>query len=124
MGRYTLRGLLEDEGLTVVDYKTSHEPPSGLSAYRFQLRCYALAAARFVGRGVPVRAGVVFLRASDPEPRFLTEPLELEALEGEIVELGRSLVRAQASGHWTRRNRTQCEGLGCGFVDRCHTPRT
>jgi ATP-dependent exoDNAse (exonuclease V) beta subunit len=115
--------LLDDEVLTVVDYKTSLMPPAGLEAYRFQLRCYALAARRFAGRPVPVRAGVSFLKEPDPAPRFLAEPLELEALEVELVEQARALLRAQASGHWPRRDRGWCDALGCGYVDRCHTPR-
>ncbi len=124
--RLALRGqidlLVEDDVLTVVDYKASRLPPCGLSAYLFQLRCYALAARRFAGRDVPVRAGVSFLRETDPRPRFIDEPLELEGLEGELVQQAQALVNAQVTGRWTRRPRARCEELGCGFVDRCHAP--
>lgn len=124
--RLLLRGqidlLIDDEVLTVVDYKASRLPPCGLAAYRFQLRCYALAATRFAGRDVAVRAGVAFLRETDPRPHFLEEPLELEGLKVELLGQARALVKAQASGLWPTRPPARCGELGCGFVDRCYGP--
>lgn len=126
--RVLLRGqidlLVEAESgeLVVVDYKTATMPPAGLEPYRFQLGCYALAAARFAGaqfEGV-VRAGISFLRELDVEPRFLDSLPDLGALERSLAREAKALMRAQVDGHWPGRELPRCEALHCGFRYRCH----
>jgi CRISPR/Cas system-associated exonuclease Cas4 (RecB family) len=104
----------------VVDYKTSVEPREGLAPYAFQLGCYALAAARFVKEGVKVETGIAFLREADPSPRFLEVPLG--ELERSLAGQARALVAAQLEGRWPGLELARCEGLGCGYVYRCHPP--
>ncbi|MBL8909470.1 MAG: UvrD-helicase domain-containing protein [Archangium sp.] len=105
--------------LIVVDYKTTPPPPSGVEPWRAQLACYAIAARRLSGRALPVRAGIVFLRETNPEPRFLAS-LDVPRLEASLIEEAAELERSQRTGRWTGRERAQCESLGCGYVYRCH----
>jgi hypothetical protein len=107
------------EELVVVDYKTTPPPPSGVEPWRAQLACYAIAARRLSGRKLPVRAGIVFLREPNPEPRFL-ENLDVPRLEETLIAEAAELERSQRTGRWAGRERPDCEALGCGFVYRCH----
>lgn len=123
--RLALKGqidlLVEEDGeVLVVDYKTSVRSKAGLEPYRFQLGCYVLAAHRFVTREVPVRAGIVYLRDADLTPDFLDAPVDAAALERSLVEQARELTRAQVAFAWPGRERATCEGLGCGYLFRCH----
>ncbi len=111
--------VVTNEALIVIDYKTTTAPASGLEPYRFQLGCYALAAQRFAGRPLPVRAGIVFLREANPEPVFL-DTFDLEALERSLVAEAAQLEHAQRTNSWPGRDRRICEALGCGYVYRCH----
>jgi ATP-dependent exoDNAse (exonuclease V) beta subunit len=112
--------LVETTGeLVVIDYKTSALPPSGLEPWRAQLASYAIAARRLSRRALPVRAGIVFLRDPNPEPRFL-EPLEWAALETTLLTDAAALERSQRTGVWESRPRAFCESIGCGYVYRCH----
>ncbi|MFT3709623.1 MAG: UvrD-helicase domain-containing protein [Archangium sp.] len=105
--------------LVVVDYKTTPPPPAGVEPWRAQLACYAIAARRLSGRQLPVRAGIVFLREANPEPRFL-ETLDVPQLEQSLIAEAAELERSQRTGRWAGRERSECESLGCGYVYRCH----
>lgn len=123
--RLALKGQIdllveEDEEALVVDYKTSVPPASGLEHYRFQLGCYVLAARRFLGKPVGVRAGIVFLRHSDVTPAFLKSPEDERRLEAELVAQARALTQCQAAFSWPGRQRSACEAARCGFISRCH----
>jgi ATP-dependent helicase/nuclease subunit A len=123
--RLALKGqidlLVEEDGpVLVVDYKTSVPSAAGLAPYRFQLGCYALAARHFIGREVPVRAGIVFLRHDDLAPQFLDALPDAAELERALVAEARTLARSQVTGAWAGRERATCEALGCGFLSRCH----
>lgn len=110
--------VVRSNELVIVDYKTSTLPPGGVEPYRFQLGCYALAAQRFAGP-LPVRAGIVFLRESSLEPRFLPV-FEPEALAHPLAGHAATLAEAQRTGAWPGLPRSRCEALGCGYVYRCH----
>ena len=103
----------------VIDYKTATMPAAGLEPYRFQLGCYALAAQRFLGPSLPVRAGIVFLRDESPEPHFLPH-LDVSDLAASLARESAGLAQAQRTGDWPGRPRERCEALGCGYVYRCH----
>jgi ATP-dependent helicase/nuclease subunit A len=112
--------LVVHEGeVLVIDYKTSTMPTAGLEPYRFQLGCYALAAQRFVGASLPIRAGIVFLRDESPEPHFLPD-LHGDELAALLARESAGLAQAQRTGVWPSRPRERCEALGCGYVYRCH----
>jgi ATP-dependent helicase/nuclease subunit A len=97
------------------------EPPCqvGVERYRFQLGCAAVAAQRWAGQRLPVRAGVVFLTEPSPEPRFL-DALPLEAFEAEVLACAAQTELSQVTGQWETRARAACEAVGCGFTYRCH----
>ena len=117
----------EDGAVDVIDYKLSR-PRADLSPYDFQLRAYALAARRAVGRaGGPVRAGVLFLGAA-AEPTFLAGAAtgaaigdaEHQRFEGELVALGARFAEARASGHYEGEPEESCRRQRCGFLPVCH----
>jgi ATP-dependent helicase/nuclease subunit A len=110
----------------VIDYKRSR-PRSDLGPYAFQLRAYALAAARrFPGR--PVRAGIVFLGAETPtwlagtgaEPCLMPE--DHQRFEEELSELTRRFAEARRSDRWEGVPVEACRRQNCGFVRVCHGP--
>lgn len=125
-----LRGVMDlcvewpDGSIDVVDYKRSR-PRTDLSPYEFQLRAYALAAARSAKTGV--RAGILFL-GSGVEPLFLTggggEALlgadDHDRFEAEIAEVAERLLAAQWADRWDGVTVDRCKAMHCGFVVACH----
>jgi hypothetical protein len=116
--------LIEDAdgGATVIDYKFSHPHPAGIDPYRFQLRCYALAAQHMVKPGVPVRTGIAFLRGARGEP-VVVPPYsdgELGAFRAELLEAARNMLTLRRGGEWPGRERAECERIHCGYRYRCH----
>ncbi len=120
-----LRGQIDlvvdgPDGLEVLDYKTSTEPPAGLAPYAFQLGCYAVAAQVMLGPDRPIRAGIVFLREADRSPRFLPSLVDAATLRSSLVEQARRLVQSQVTQQFEGRPLAECRALGCGYVYRCH----
>ncbi len=120
-----LRGQIDlvvahEGGVDVVDYKTAAPSPDGAAAHAFQLRCYRLAVRRLFGAALPCRAGVVFLKAEQPEPVWLSHADDDAALSVELLAQARALRDAQALSRWDGRARERCHALGCGFVGHCH----
>jgi ATP-dependent helicase/nuclease subunit A len=116
--------LIEDAhgGATVVDYKFSHPHPAGIDPYRFQLRCYALAAQHMVKPGVPVQTGIAFLRGPRGEP-VVVPPYgegELGAFRAELLVAARQLLTLRRGGEWPGHERAECERIHCGYRYRCH----
>lgn len=123
-----LRGQIDllvatSEQVVVLDYKTTHAGHESAESYRFSLQCYALAARQFVGGALPVRAGLVFLRDAEPEPRFFPS-FTVEGFQDHVVREAHALEAAQRSGIWSGQPRVRCEALSCGFVYRCHPDPT
>ena len=111
----------EDGGVSVVDYKSGGpHHPQGLAPYRFQLACYALAAWELSGRQARVRAGISFLGAVDPEPRWDGELPAMEAFAHTLRERAERLVEASARGAFPGLASTRCSALHCGHLRRCH----
>ena len=118
----TIDLLVEEEGgVSVVDYKSGGpDHPLGLAPYRFQLACYALAAWELSGRQARVRAGISFLGAADPEPRWDDELPALEAFAHTLRERAERLLEASASGVFPGLAPARCSALHCGHLLRCH----
>jgi hypothetical protein len=88
--------------------------------HRFQLACYAWAVQKWLGRPVPVRAGISFLKG-DVEPEFLdTDALGLGALEMELLDAVDTVLSLKMGDEWPGVPLTRCRENGCGFVKRCH----
>ena len=120
--------------IDVVDYKLA-SPARGtdgrvdLARHAFQLRAYALVAAR--GGATDVAAAVVHL-AGDGEPVFLGDgdvaapgrtPISAGLARGFAADLGALAVRIAAARHDDRFDPVpagRCAELGCGFVTACH----
>ncbi len=114
-----------DGGALVLDYKFSRRHPGGLAPYQFQLDCYALAARQLVKEGVPIRAGIAFLREgkAEPEVRSAGDARGADAFAGELAQAARRLVEASQAFEWPGREADVCRSLRCGYQYRCHPAR-
>ncbi len=116
--------LFEDEAgcATLLDYKTSPRTPEGRAAYSFQLASYALAARRLVREGVPLRAGIVFLRDPLPEPEVQeAAEIGLSAFEARLFQGALQLLERPARSEWPGLAQAQCGAIHCGYQYRCHS---
>lgn len=123
--RLALRGQIDllfigdDGAVHLVDYKHASGRGQPADAYGFQLRTYALAAARILPGELPLRVGIAWLRDRGGAPAQQTiERAELDAHASRLATLGDALSRARAEGTW--RKLTSPEACGdCGFARRC-----
>nr|WP_153864893.1 MULTISPECIES: UvrD-helicase domain-containing protein [Myxococcaceae] len=120
-GRLTLEGQVDllrelpGGGAELVLYKDSARHPLGAGAYREELAAVRLAARALLPAGVPVRAGVLFLREPSPEPAFPAEGEEAAGLEALARAAQGLLAGAQGPGL----QKEGCQALCCGFTEVC-----
>jgi hypothetical protein len=112
--------LLDDGAATVVDYKLSRGGRT--ERYAFQLDAYALAAHALTANQVPVRTGLVLLRAKgapflEDAPRT---PDQMERTRSRVREAARTLADGRRTGIWPKIELPRCREVECGFVSRCH----
>jgi hypothetical protein len=112
--------LLDDGEATVVDYKLSRGGRT--ERYAFQLDAYALAAQALTAGAVPIRTGLVLLRAKgapflEDAPRT---PEQMERTRTRLREAARTLAHGRRTGLWPKIEPPRCRELECGFVARCH----
>lgn len=129
-----LRGAVDfvvfrpDGTVDVIDYKLSR-PRSDLGVYAFQLHAYALS----MFRREPerrIRAGVLFLAGSSPEPVFLGSdgpdgtitPEEHDAFSRHLSELGERFAESRWADRFDPVPLDRCRKLRCGFVGACYGP--
>jgi hypothetical protein len=113
--------LLDEDGVTVLDYKFSRSP--GSPDHRFQLTAYGVAA-RALFQAPRVRAGLIFLGDARPTARLVELSVEeLDACEARLGRLAADLAEARRSGVRAGRPLETCRALGCGYVARCHGAR-
>jgi ATP-dependent helicase/nuclease subunit A len=119
--------LFEEEGggALVLDYKFSRRHPAGLSPYRFQLDCYGLAARQLVKDGVPIRAGIAFLREGRVEPdiRPAGDAADAAAFAHQLALAGRRLLASSQRFEWQGLEVDACREMRCGYQYRCHPAR-
>jgi ATP-dependent exoDNAse (exonuclease V) beta subunit len=122
--RLHLRGqidlLVVTDRVDVIDYKTTSksfvDPP-----FLVQLACYRLAARRFfASEQLPIRAGAVFVRETNPAPSFFESLPDGPSLERQLLDAARALVAAQTTERWVGQPLERCQALGCGYRERCH----
>jgi hypothetical protein len=117
--RGQIDALIEDLiGLAIRDYKYATYEEGREQNYQLQMDCYAIAV-RESNPERRVRAEVVFLRSEARAQEIqLREDSQVRA---ELVEIGRSIVEARASGVYPKKppGAEQCRKLGCGYVRRC-----
>lgn len=94
--------------------------PLGPAACAHELTALALAAARMVRDGVPVRVGVAFLGEAAPEPEFLPGRGADSGAAHRLARGVRALVQAESTGVWTGWDTAACQALHCGFAEHCH----
>ncbi len=114
-----------DGRVDVVDYKLA-APSATLERHAFQLRTYALAAAR---GDVDVAAAAVHL-FGDGRPAWLAEgdavsPTRVrlehaDAFARDLASLAHRFATARHARAFDPVQRPTCERLGCGFVTACH----
>ncbi|HVK64813.1 MAG TPA: UvrD-helicase domain-containing protein [Polyangium sp.] len=131
-----LRGAVDfvvfrpDGTVDVIDYKLSR-PRSDLSVYAFQLHAYALS----MHRREPerrIRAGVVFLAGTSPEPIFLASDgadgtitnAEHDRFANELKTLGERFAEARWADRFDAVPLDRCRKLHCGFVGACYGPES
>jgi hypothetical protein len=113
------RGQLAHRVLELVDYKHASGKGQDPDAYGFQLRTYALAAARILPGEAPLQVGIAWLRDRGAAPALQAiERSSLAAHEARLAALGDALSRARASGKWEKLEAPSACG-DCGFARRC-----
>lgn len=121
---------LDASGIRVVDYKQSRATSLPEDAYDFQLLCYALAARELTaGASLPLETSVVFLADRGAIRTKRLTPDDIAAFEQRLRTLGASLLDAYALNAWSRRSRSFCDAIRCGYRSRCFgrssdSPRT
>jgi ATP-dependent helicase/nuclease subunit A len=109
----------------VVDYKHAHRAGGADERYRLQLEIYALAAARLCGVSGDVRTSLVFLRDREPAQTEDVCAERRRELEEHILATARVISLCVTSAEaWPGRERVDCQRLACGFVARCHPPKS
>ncbi|TSC31907.1 UvrD-helicase domain-containing protein [Corallococcus sp. Z5C101001] len=94
--------------------------PLGPAACAHELTVLALAAARMVREGVPVRVGVAFLGEPSPEPEFLPAGSADAGAVRRLAQGVRALVQEESTGGWPGWDKAACQALHCGFAEHCH----
>lgn len=118
-GQIDLLFVGDDGAVHVVDYKHASGRGQPADAYDFQLRTYALAAARILPGELPLQAGIAWLRDRGAAVRERTiERSASAAHEARLAVLGDSLSRARAEGTWRKLEAPEACG-DCGFARRC-----
>ncbi|WP_373046530.1 UvrD-helicase domain-containing protein [Vulgatibacter sp.] len=124
-----LRGQIDllfvDDAGTVhlVDYKHASGKGQPADAYGFQLRTYALAAARILPGASPLRVGIAWLKDRGAEAQL--QPVDRGDLDdhaARLAMLGDRLGRARAEGTWRKLEGPAACG-DCGFKRRCWESR-
>ncbi|MBN1947205.1 MAG: UvrD-helicase domain-containing protein [Bradymonadales bacterium] len=116
-----------DKPGVVLDYKFA-SPDRDLNRYSFQLSAYTLSLHQRLGAPAHARyrAGIVFLRESRPQIRYL--PGELTALSLEVYrstlgELGRQLFCSRQTGNWPKSAvdpaTGRCPRFDCPYREIC-----
>jgi ATP-dependent helicase/nuclease subunit A len=113
-GAIDLLAAWRDGSVDVVAYKNARVPSP--EPYAAQLTLYALGA-RALYPDARVRAGIVFLGADAPEPRWLSLDAP-DALHARAASLARQLASSPTS--FARVAPARCRALGCGYLSLCH----
>lgn len=114
---YFMRGTmdlvaLDDDGITVYDYKYTRKEGADLEGYRFQIGCYMLALAQaWPNRRVEGR--LLFL----PEGAEETVSWDLTSLCQEVVAIMDAIRSRRMEGEFERIK--DCTGTHCPFAGRC-----
>ena len=118
-GQIDLLFVGDDAAVHLVDYKHASGRGQPADAYDFQLRTYALAAARILPGELPLRVGIAWLRdrGAPPNEREIARE-ELARHEAGLAVLGDALGRARAEGSWRKLDGPDACG-DCGFARRC-----
>ena len=100
---------LKDGSFEIIDYKSARTPE--IDRYAFQIGVYRRAVMSMFHK--PARAGLLFLGAERPEPRWLDNEIDFEApLE--------ALVSCRLKGEFPMSQPSHCRNIGCGFFHFCH----
>jgi len=112
--------LLEGDRATVLDYKlTARRPPE---EYALQLGTYALAAHQLIEGRLPVRTGLVFLRARGAPTELLQESgaTARESTRQTLLAAARAIAHGRSQSHFAKIEPEGCRAIECGFLRRCH----
>ena len=100
---------LDDGTFEIIDYKSAQTPE--IDRYVFQIAVYRAAITHMFQR--PVRAGLIFLGAAEPEPQWIECNIDYETpLMG--------LIACRTKGHFPLSRPAHCRTIGCGYLNFCH----
>jgi hypothetical protein len=118
-GQIDLLFVGDDGAVHLIDYKHASGRGQPADVYGFQLRTYALAAARILPGELPLQVGIAWLRDRGSAPqRTAIDRTELATHASRLAMLGDALGRARAEGTWRKLDAPAACG-DCGFARRC-----